>query len=126
MIVVDSSALIAVLLGEGDAERFRDVLVKAERVYLSAATLLEASIVADSRGRGDAFDQMVYYLSPEIVPVDWNMAERARKAYRTFGRGNHKAALNFADCIAYATAAHLGLPLLFKGDDFVHTGIPVA
>jgi ribonuclease VapC len=95
---------------------------------ISAASLLEASIVIESRygiEAGDDLDQMVKQLGLEIEPVTVVQVAIARYAYRTYGEGKHPAALNFGDCFAYALAKDTGEPLLFKGDDFSRTDITV-
>ena len=96
------------------------------RIYLPASVLAEAGIVADQRNRADEFDALLGMLKAEIVPIDGRIADAARKAFRKFGRGHHKARLNFADCLSYATARALHSPLLYKGNDFRQTDIEPA
>jgi len=126
--IVDTSAIIAVINGEADAEVFEAALVDSPAARLSAANWLEAAIVADARFGPEAhrFDALVAEAGIEIVPVTPAQAERARAAYRRFGKGNHPAGLTFGDCFAYALAEEMGEPLLFKGDDFARTDIPRA
>lgn len=124
--VVDSSALLAVALGEPDAEAFAARLVEPVRKAVNALTLFEAAVAAERRGgleARDRLDRLITRLGAEIVPFDQAMLGWARDAYRRFGKGRHPAALNLGDCVAYATARHLVLPLLFKGDDFGQTDL---
>jgi ribonuclease VapC len=124
--VVDSSALLAVVLGEADAASFAERLSEPGRKLISAATLFEAAIAAERRGgleARDRLDRVVTRIEPEIVPFDATHLGWARDAYRRFGKGRHPAGLNLGDCMAYATARHAALPLLFKGDDFGRTDI---
>ncbi len=130
--VIDTSALLAVLLQENDAERVAQAIDAGSPRLLSAANLLEASIVIESR-KGEAggreLDLLVYRAGIEVVAVDQNQAETARAAWRRFGKGRHPAGLNYGDCFAYALAKSRSLPLLFRGSDFSQTDIdcvPVA
>ena len=127
--VLDSSALIAYLQGEPAADRLEDAMLSAGVLVLSAASFVEASIVA-ARLRGEEgerrLDFLLQRLRVEIVPVTVDHAQIARAAYRRFGRGNHPAKLNYGDCFSYALARALGEPLLFVGDDFSKTDIDVA
>jgi ribonuclease VapC len=126
LIVVDTSALLAILLMEPEAGRFAEAVVVAEPVLLSAASFLEASILVQSR-RGLSLranlDRLVEECGIEIVPVTRAQALLARDAYARFGLGNHPAGLNFGDCFAYALARERDLPLLFKGNDFARTDL---
>jgi ribonuclease VapC len=127
--VVDTSALIAILLLEPEAERFTKAIAAARSRLISAANLLEAGIVIEGRlgpGGGDDLDEFVADVALEIVPVTADQVRVARRAYRSYGRGNHPAALNFGDCFAYALARTTGQPLLFKGADFARTDITPA
>lgn len=112
--IVDSSALIAIVEAEQDHLALRKALRDAtETVRIAAPTLLEASIVADARGRSRVFDAVVRGANIEVVPFDAEMAALARAAYRDFGRGSgHPADLNFGDCFSYALARATGDPLL--------------
>ena len=124
--VLDTSALVAILLGEPEAPRFAEAIDAATSCLLSAASLLEASIVVETRKgevAGRELDLLIYRAGIEIVPVDQEQTEIARDAWRRFGKGRHRAALNYGDCIAYALAKVSGAPLLFKGDDFSHTDL---
>jgi ribonuclease VapC len=125
--VVDSSAILAILLAEADRERVTNLILEAETRAISAANVLEIGIVLESR-RGEAagreFDLFLNQASIEIVPVDAEQVEIARLAWRRYGKGRHPAGLNFGDCFAYALAKVLDEPLLAKGTDFPLTDIP--
>lgn len=124
--IIDSSVAAAICLGEAEAERFVEILSDDSHPCMSAATYLEAGIVIDARRPG-AFDQFVTALSVDVIPFDDEQAEIARAAYRRYGRGSgHAAALNFGDCFSYACSMASGTPLLFKGDDFMHTDVASA
>jgi ribonuclease VapC len=127
--VVDTSALLALAFLEPDAERFLEALQDADVRLISAASALEAAIVADQRsgaGASDDLNDLMAILGLEVEPVDVAQIRMAREAYRRYGKGNHPAALNFGDCFAYALAKATGLPLLFKGDDFTRTDLAAA
>jgi ribonuclease VapC len=127
--VVDSSALLAVFFLEPEAGRFVAAMRAAPRPLISAANLLETSIVLDARVQADAsaeLDQFIADVGLEVEPVTRGQVEVARRAYRLWGKGYHPAALNFGDCFAYALARTTGLPLLYKGDDFPQTDIEPA
>jgi len=124
--VIDTSAIIAVLLNEAYAPRITQAIETGSPRLFSAANLLEASIVVDSRkgeGGGRELDLVIYRAGIEIVPVDQDQAEIARIAWRRFGKGRHPAALNYSDCFAYALAKSRPLPLLYLGNDFSQTDI---
>ncbi len=125
--IVDSSALVAILNDEPEAEPFSEAIQSAARARMSAANFLEAAIVADSQRNPVAsrhFDDLLAKFEIQIEPVTESQVRIARAAYRDFGKGSrHKANLNFGDCFAYALALTTGEPLLFKGNDFNHTGI---
>ena len=123
--VVDTSAIAAVLLGEPERDAFRATIERAaRRPLLSAMTLLEASLVMAGR-RGEAMLPVLDALAArlEVVPFDEAMARTARDAFLRFGKGRHPAGLNYGDCAAYALAMQRGLPLLFKGEDFARTDV---
>lgn len=128
--IVDSSALVAILAGEPEAPEYTRAIEDAGSVRISAANYLEAAIVID--GRRDAigsrrFDEFVAQSGLRIEAVTEEQAMLARAAYRDFGRGcGHRAKLNFGDCFAYALAKATGEPLLFKGEDFRHTDVTAA
>jgi ribonuclease VapC len=125
--IVDTSALIAILRDESDAKVFAVAVADADHRRLSAANYLETAIVIDGSRSPIAsrrLDDLLREAEIVIEPVTEQQAQIAREAYRDFGRGSaHPAGLNFGDCFAYALAKTFREPLLFKGDDFVHTGI---
>lgn len=128
MIVLDTSALVAVLSGEPERASF-NATIAAEVCCLSAATHLEASIVIASRyGPAGRHDLSLYLheAAVEVVAVDRDQADVALRAWTTYGKGRHPAALNFGDLFSYALAKVRGAPLLFKGDDFARTDVPAA
>ncbi|HUI60251.1 MAG TPA: type II toxin-antitoxin system VapC family toxin [Steroidobacteraceae bacterium] len=127
--IVDSSALLAVLLGEQDARRFVEVMADAAPLRISVANWFEAAMAIDRRGDARArsrFDQIVGELGLVVEPVTLDHATWARRAWQMFGKGAHRAKLNFGDCLAYGCAKTAGEPLLFKGDDFSQTDIEPA
>ncbi len=127
--VVDASALIAILNGEPESRRLEVAMLAVPRLAISAATFVEASIVADSTRQPDGIvelDLLLNELRVAIIPVTRQHAELARAAYRQFGKGRHPAGLNFGDCFSYALARALGEPLLFVGNDFSRTDVEVA
>ncbi len=130
--VIDTSAIIAVLLNEANAARIAQAIEMGSPRLLSAANLLETSMVIESR-KGEAggreLDLLIYRAAIEIVAVDQDQAEIARLAWRRFGKGRHPAGLNYGDCFAYALAKTRRLPLLYQGDDFSQTdvqGVPLS
>jgi ribonuclease VapC len=128
--IVDTSAVVAVLRQEPEAEEFEALLSRHGPHRMSAATYLEAGIVID--GLGDPvvsrqLDALLEAATVRIEPLTERQARIARQAHRDFGRGSgHAAKLNYGDCFAYALATDTGEPLLFKGDDFVHTDVTPA
>ena len=127
--IVDSSAVLAILFDEADARRHAGAIMAASPCRMSVANVLEASIVVERRGGGTAaheLDTLLEAAEVELVPVTVEHLEAARRAWRRFGKGNHPAALNFGDCFAYALAKSTGEPLLFKGEDFARTDIAAA
>lgn len=124
--VVDSSALLAMFLDEPEHAHFRRTISRADTKIASAATLLEASMVVLGRFGMSGINELQAFLRvTEIASVPFDQAQGtiALEAFRRFGKGRHRAALNFGDCISYALARTTSEPLLFKGDDFVHTDI---
>ncbi len=129
--IVDSSALVAVVRGEPGADRFfRTLSDRRKFKRMSAANYLEAAIVIDGARNPVAsrrFDEAVAAAGIIVEPVTREQAEIARAAYRDFGKGSgHPAGLDFGDCFAYALAKSMREPLLFKGDDFSHTDVAIA
>lgn len=127
--IVDSSAVLAILFREPDAKRHATRIMAAHPCRMSVANVLEASMVAERRGGESAardLDLLLERAEIELTPVTVEHLEAARLAWRRFGKGNHPAALNFGDCFAYALARTSGEPLLFKGKDFAQTDIEAA
>lgn len=127
MIALDSSALIAVLRREPEADDFLRIMVAAAGCCVSAVSLLETSMVLAGRG-GDqtawgGLDALIARLGAQVVPQDAVQAEAARLAFLRFGKGRHPAGLNLGDCASYALARTRGLPLLLKGEDFPRTDL---
>ena len=127
--VVDTSALLAVLLNEGDAGKFLNVMLAAEQVKISAASAVELGMLAISRIGADAEKEIVLLLAridAEIMPVDAAQVVFAWSAFRTYGKGRNRARLNFGDCFPYALCKTLNEPLLYKGGDFARTDVAAA
>lgn len=124
--VIDTSALIAILQLEAEAQDFANAIAIASRRLLSASSALETSIVIGARKGAEGMrdlDLLLYRTRIEIAPFTAVQADLAREAWQRFGRGNHPAALNFGDCFSYALAKSISEPLLFKGSDFAQTDI---
>lgn len=125
--ILDTSALVAILRDEPEAPAFVRAIERAETRRLSAVSFVEAAAVIDSAREPVAsrrFDELVQTADLTIEAVTEEQARIAREAYRDFGRGSgHPARLNFGDCFSYALARAIGEPLLFKGDDFAHTDV---
>src|ERR1700728_5064407 len=129
--IVDTSAVIAILKEEPDAYRLlRAITVSTEPKRISAANYLEAGIVVDANRNpllSRRLDDLIVQTEIEVEAVTPQQAEIARAAYRDFGKGSgHPAGLNFGDCFAYALAKSMREPLLFKGDDFSQTDVAIA
>jgi len=127
--VIDTSALVALLLDEPERAAFAAAIEADPKRLVSAVTLVEAGIVLEARlGQpgADALDLLLQRADIQIVAVDREQAEIARRAWRTFGKGNDPAGLNLGDCFAYALAVAAAEPLLFKGEDFRRTDVPPA
>lgn len=127
--IVDSSALLAILQLEPEAERLARAVARDSSRLISAANWLEASIVVFIRAGEEGLrdlDLLTAKLQIETVPVTPKQAEIARRAFRQYGKGIHPARLNFGDCFAYALSKETGEPLLFKGEDFGKTDIEAA
>lgn len=124
--VLDSSAVMALLLDESDADSMRLAIADSATRLMSAATLVEASLVIENRNGeagGRELDLLISRLGIVIVPVDAEQAAEARRGWRRFGRGRHAAALNYGDLFSYALSRTTGEPLLFKGEDFARTDV---
>lgn len=125
--ILDSSAIVAVLVQEADGPVFRELIYDAPVTRLSAASYLELGIVLDAKGLGDELDQFLDWCEAGVEPVTATQARLARAAHRQFGRGSgHPARLNFGDCFSYALAMDKREPLLFKGNDFSRTDVLMA
>jgi ribonuclease VapC len=124
VIVVDTSALIAIFQGEPEAEAFLDIIMQTETTLIAAPTRLEAFIVASRRHgavRAAELTELIADLRLTTVAFDRALADVAQAAYRTFGQGAR--GLNYGDCFSYALAKSRDLPLLFKGEDFAATDV---
>ena len=124
--VVDTSALLAILLDEPERRSFNEAIEAAESRRLSAASFVEVSIVIESRFGAEGLRDLDLFLERagiELTAVDAEQAQAARRAYSRFGKGRHPAGLNYGDCFAYALATVIGEPLLYKGDDFGRTDV---
>jgi ribonuclease VapC len=125
--VVDTSALVAMIFHEPERDRFLDILTRDPELIVSAVTLHEASIVVVGRKRdvraAIEIDNLLISFGIEIVPVDAEGARAARATYFRYGKGYHPAGLNLADCFPYSLAKSRNEPLLFKGADFLKTDI---
>lgn len=127
--IVDTSVIVAILGKEPEIQEFAEALEEASVRRLSVASYFEAAIVLDSRrlpALSRRLDDFIRESSIILEPVTVEQARLAREAYRDFGKGRHKAGLNFGDCFAYALAKDKREPLLFKGDDFRRTDVEVA
>ena len=124
--VIDTSALVAILQNEPERRRFDEAIEAADRRVMWVASFVETSMVIESRYGRDGRRSLDLFLSKArivLVPVDDEQAYVARDAFRHYGKGRHRAGLNFGDCFAYALAKTFGEPLLCKGSDFSHTDI---
>lgn len=124
--VIDTSALLAILQGEPERRAFTEAIEAADSRSLSAASFVEVSIVIEARFGAEGvshLDRLLERAEVEVVPVDLEQGRLARLAFSRFGKGRHEAALNFGDCFSYALAQLLGEPLLFKGEDFSQTDV---
>ena len=126
--VIDTSAVLAILQAEAERRVFIENIESADSVRMSVASFVETSIVVESRYGAEGLRDLDRFLSRaniELIPVDQEQGQLARSGFSRFGKGQHRAGLNFGDCFAYAAAIHLGEPLLCKGDDFIHTDVPI-
>ena len=127
--IVDTSAIIAILFGENDAGIYAQAIIQADACRMSAATFVETSMVVEAQTQengGRQFDVLIRRASIGIEPVTAEHAHLARQAFLDFGKGRHPAGLNFGDCFSYALAKATGEPLLYKGRDFSQTDIVAA
>lgn len=123
MIVIDTSALMALLLDEPEADQIADLLKSEEEFKISAGTLAEALIVAGRRGISVEMSQLIGGIAAEIEPLNASGSIAVAEAYSVWGKGLHPAGLNFGDCFSYVTAKGCGSSLLYVGDDFSRTDI---
>jgi ribonuclease VapC len=126
--VIDTSAIVAILQGEPERRRFIEAIESADSKRMSVASFVESSIVIESRYGAEGLrdlDRFLSRASVELIPVDGEQGQLARSAFSRFGKGRHRAGLNYGDCFSYAAAISLGEPLLCKGDDFIHTDAPI-
>ena len=124
--VLDTSALLAVLQDEAERRSFNEAIEAADSVALSVASFVETSIVIEARHGAEglrALDRFIERSGIVVARVDLEQGRAARDAFSRFGKGRHAAALNFGDCFSYALATVLGEPLLFKGEDFARTDV---
>lgn len=124
--VIDTSALVAILLNEPERRIFTEAIEEAESRLLSAASLVEASMVLETKFGSEGarqLDLLIERADIEIVAVDAEQARAARRAFSQYGKGRHPAGLNYGDCFTYALARVLGETLLYKGEDFSHTDL---
>ena len=127
MIVVDTSAIVAVLFGEPGGEGLERRLL-AEPCVISAATRVELGIVIEAKtgpSGTQLLEELLGRIEIKVAPVDAELAEEAMVCWRRFGKGRHRAGLNFGDTFSYALSRRLGQPLLFVGGDFSHTDVAV-
>lgn len=126
--IIDTSAILAILLGEQEDFKFIEAISRDPKRLISAGTALELMLVIEARKGeigGRELDLFLHRAKIDIVPFDSEQLEIARTAWRRFGKGRHPAGLNFGDCFAYALAKISGEPLLFKGNDFSQTDISI-
>ncbi len=124
--VIDTSALLAILQDEPERRAFNEAIEAAETRVMSVASFVEISIVVETRHGAEGLrglDRFVERASIEIIDVDHEQGRTACDAFSRFGKGRHRAGLNFGDCFPYALAKQRGEPLLYKGDDFTHTDV---
>jgi len=124
--VLDTSAILAILQDEPERRKFNEAIEGAETRSLSTASLVECSRIVESRYGGDGvrdLDLLLAKAQVSLAPVDEEQADLARRAFRKFGKGRHPAGLNFGDCVSYALSKALEEPLLFKGNDFPQTDV---
>jgi ribonuclease VapC len=124
--IVDTSALIAILRREPEREAFRDKLLAAGTVSISAVGLVESRIIAEREGGRAELDTLLAAADVRVVPTDQAQADAASNAFLRYGKGRHPAALNLGDLFAFALATTTGEPLLFKGNDFARTDVTPA
>jgi ribonuclease VapC len=127
--VIDSSALVAIFLGQPEREIFRSLMIQAESRLISVVNVFETGVVLEAKGGmalSREYDLFLLRANIQVIAADAEQTELARSAWRKYGKGRHRAALNFGDCFAYALAKYSGESLLAKGNDFTLTDIEVA
>jgi ribonuclease VapC len=126
--VIDTSAILAILQREPERRSFLDAIEAADSTRMSVASFVESSIVIESRYGAEGLrdlDRFISRATIELVPVDREHGQLARSAFNRYGKGRHRAGLNYGDCFSYAAAVRSQESLLCKGDDFVHTDVPI-
>jgi len=126
MIVVDTSAIMEIVLKEVHAQACMDALVQTDELFISAGTLAELLIVAMRRKFITSVADLILEMDFQVIPVTADSAQRMAQAYQQWGKGVHPAKLNYGDCFAYALAKEKKCPLLYIGNDFLQTDIPAA
>lgn len=127
--VIDTSAIVAILSGDVERRSLIAAIDAADARRLSVASFVEISMVIETRFGAEGVRDLDRFLGRagiEVIPVDAEQGQLARSAFARFGKGRHRAALNFGECFSYALAVALGEPLLFKGDGFPHTNVAIA
>jgi len=127
--VIDTSALVAILQAEPERRAFIEAIEDADSRRMSVATFVEISIVLEARYGSEGLhdlDRFITKAGIELIPFDIEQGQTARTAFSRFGKGRHQAGLNLGDCLSYALATVLGEPLLFKGDDFAYCDVMAA
>ena len=127
--VIDTSALLAILQDEPERRAFNEAIEAAASRAVSVASWVEVSMIIETRTGAEGLRDLDLFVDRariEIVPVDVEQGKAALRAFSRFGKGRHPAGLNYGDCFAYALASHLGEPLLFKGEDFGKTDVTPA
>ncbi len=126
--VIDTSAILAIMQREPERRVFLEAITAADSTRMSVASFVESSMVIESRYGAEGVRDLDRFLSRagvELIPVDMEQGQLARSGFSRFGKGRHRAGLNYGDCFSYAAAMSLGEPLLCKGDDFIHTDVPI-
>src|SRR5436305_7072169 len=126
--MIDTSAVLAILQREPERRSFLEALEAADSNKMSVASLVESSIAIESRYGAEGLRDLDRFISRagiELIPVDQEQGQLARSAFSRFGKGRHRAGLNYGDCFSYAAAISSGQPLLCKGNDFIHTDVPI-
>src|SRR5437016_8788103 len=126
--VIDTSAVLAIMQREPERRIFLEAIEAADSTRMSVASFVEISIVIESRYGAEGLRDLDRFISRgriELIPVDIEQGQLARSAFSRFGKGRHRAGLNYGDCFSYAAAINSGEPLMCKGDDFIHTDVPI-